>query len=114
MKLFEFASDIVDDIILILKNQKGSNNSVDSSGTVSYAALNNMLKNIGYGNVNYDDNTFSEIYDKSPEIQELVTDYDKDKIVLSTIKQPSEPLDKFDTSNSASVKKMASSSNPYK
>lgn len=114
MRLFEFASDIADDVVLILRNQMGTSNSSDTSGKVSYAALNNMLKNIGYGNVEYDSSTFTNLYDKNPEIQTLVSDYDENGIVLATKKQPEEKIDKFDIGNSPSVKKMASGSNPYK
>ncbi len=114
MRLFEFVSDIEDDIVLILRNQKGTSDSADSSGKIGYAALNNLLKNIGYGNVKYDENTFTDLYDKNPQIQELVSDYDKNGITLSTSKQPEEKTDKFQVGNSQSVKSMAARSNPYK
>lgn len=114
MRLYEFASDIADDIVLILRNRLGTSNSLDTSGNISYNAINNMLKNIGYGNVEYDENTFTNLYDKNPEIQALVSDYDKNGITLATKKQPEEKPDKFEVGNSPSVKKMAAGSNPYK
>jgi len=73
-----FASDL----ITLLRNQLGRGDSEDTSLVLTYPALSNMMKNMGYGEINAD--SFAKIYDDNPDLQKIVKSYNDEKIVLST------------------------------
>lgn len=93
MRLFEFSSnDVVDNLETILRQQIGRNNSKDSPLTLSHEALSNLLKNTGFS-IEVNQQVFQNIYDNNPDIQALIINFDKDKIVLATEIQSKKPED---------------------
>lgn len=82
MRLYEVADRFSSDLTTILRNLLGRGNAKYSSQHLTYFALSNLMKNLGYGAVSFED--FSKIYDDHPEIQTLVSDFDQDGITLST------------------------------
>lgn len=107
MRLFEVEDRFSNDLATVLRNVSGR------TDKLRYEALGNLLRNLGYGGIDY--KIFNQIYDNSPGIQELVSDFDQDGITLAssdnTPKQVDQQLDT--TGNSPSVKAMARSANPY-
>jgi hypothetical protein len=89
MRLFEVAGRFVDDLETILRNLiKGGNakkfsepNEKDNQ-TISYPALSQLLNNLGYGNVAFEQ--FAKIYDENPSIVPLIADYNEEFITLGT------------------------------
>lgn len=49
---------------------------------VSFSNLNNMLKNVGNSQFNFD--VFKAAYDQDPKLKNLVTNFDKEKIEFKT------------------------------
>lgn len=89
MRLFEVAGRFVDDLQTILRNlikggnaKKASEPSEKESQTISYPALSQLLNNLGYGNVAFEQ--FARIYDENPELQSLIADYNEEFITLGT------------------------------
>jgi hypothetical protein len=89
MRLFEVAGRFVNDLETILRNLiKGGNakkfsepNEKDNQ-TISYPALSQLLNNLGYGNVAFEQ--FARIYDENPGLQPLIADYNEEFITLGT------------------------------
>lgn len=82
MRLFEVANKYIDDLETVIRNLVGRSDSKDTSQHLSYQALSNIMKNMGYGMVNFED--FSRIYDENPTIQTLVKDFNNQGITLGT------------------------------
>jgi len=89
MRLFEVAGRFVDDLQTILRNlikggnpKKASEPNEKDSQTISYPALSQLLNNLGYGNVAFEQ--FARIYDENPELQPLIADYNEEFITLGT------------------------------
>lgn len=87
MRLFEVAGRFIDDLETLLRNQVKSGR--PSSPTepfekeavmLSYPALSQMLNNMGYGNINFDQ--FARIYDENPQLEPLIADYNQEYIIL--------------------------------
>lgn len=111
MRLFEVEDRFGNDLAMVLRNLLGRADATKSSIKLSFEAISNLIKNIGYGGIDYA--TFNKIYDTNPTIQAMVKDYDESGVELGTeVEKVPEPSE-FDTANSSSVKSMARSSNPY-
>lgn len=89
MRLFEVAGRFVDDLETILRNlvkggrpKKASEPNEKDNQTISYPALSQLLNNLGYGNVAFEQ--FARIYDENPELQPLIADYNEEFITLGT------------------------------
>jgi hypothetical protein len=89
MRLFEVAGRFADDLETILRNlikggnpKKASEPNEKDSQTLSYPALSQLLNNLGYGNVAF--NQFARIYDENPSIAALIADYNEEFITLGT------------------------------
>jgi hypothetical protein len=82
MRLFEVEDRFVGDLVTVLRNQLGRGDSERTSLVLTYPALSNIMKNMGYGEIDYD--VFQKLYDGNPELKKLVVNYDEDKISLST------------------------------
>lgn len=111
MRLFEVEDRFSNDLTMVLRNLLGRSDSKHSSIKLSYDALSNLIKNLGYGGINYA--TFNKVYDENPGIQAMVKDFNEAGIELGTeVEQQQEPTEP-DTGNSQTVKSMARSANPY-
>jgi len=94
MRLFEVEDRFTDDLITILRNLVGRSDSKHSPQSITYQALANMLKNLGYGEIDYDQ--FKGIYDNNPDLQAVIKNFNADGIELNTDiekeKPPSTPV----------------------
>lgn len=73
---------------------------------MTYPALSNIMKNMGYGEIDYD--AFQKLYDSNPDLKKLVHNYDEEKISLSTeIPPPGADTQKAGKATGPSVDAMA-------
>lgn len=86
MRLFEVEDRFIGDLVTVLRNQLGRGDSERTSLVLTYPALSNLMRNMGYGEIDYDG--FQKLYDANPELQKLVKNYSEDKVVLSTETPP--------------------------
>lgn len=115
MRLFEVASRFEDDLLTALHSVIGKRDSL----TLSYNAMSNILKNLGYGHIDY--RTFNHMYDTMPALQELVKDFNETHIELApsdssdekSEQTPASPEPESVTGNSSTVQSAARSANPY-
>lgn len=99
MRLYEVADRFASDLETVLRNLVGRSDSKYSKQHLSYFALSNLLKNLGYGAIRFED--FSRLYDETPAIQNLVADFNRDGITLGTEKDIQDVGSKTDMSMSA-------------
>ena len=95
MRLFEVADRFVDDLTTILRGLVGRGDAKHAPQQLAYPALSNMLANIGYGTMGFDQ--FSRVYDENPQVQELVADFDENGIVLGTKDKSEQGMDQMAT-----------------
>lgn len=109
MRLFEVEDRFAGDLEMVLRNLMGRSNQKHASLKLSYAAVSNMLKNMGYGAVDHEQ--FKKIYDANPSIQNIVRSFDDNTIMVSTeIEKEKEPeTPDAETGRSKSVDQMADS-----
>lgn len=112
MRLFEVAGRFVDDLQTILRNlikggnpKKASEPNEKDSQTISYPALSQLLNNLGYGNIAFEQ--FARIYDENPELQSLIADYNEEFITLGTDEEQ-QSTGKLEVPTGPSVDQMAS------
>ena len=89
----------------ILRNLVGRGDSKHAPQSLTYPALSNMLANMGYGEISYDQ--FKRIYDENPEIQPLIQNYNDQGIVLGTKTQADDDQPQMDVPTGKSVDQMA-------
>ena len=82
MRLYEVEDHFVSDLVVVLRNQLGRGDSERTSLVLTYPALSNIMKNMGYGEITYDE--FDKIYSSNEDLKKLVQNYDEEKVVLST------------------------------
>jgi hypothetical protein len=93
MRLYEVEDRFINDLILLLNNVIGGNDS-HSAGksedqmSISYPALNDLLINQGYSGIDYD--VLKKLYDKHRDLQKLIHDpqEDEQEIKLKTEADP--------------------------
>ena len=108
MRLFEVADRFVSDLETVLRNLVGRGDSKHAPQSLSYPALSNILKNMGYGGLGYDQ--FAKIYDENPQLTSLIRNYNDQGIVLGTKKEPAkDEKEPMDIPDGPSVDQMASS-----
>ena len=109
MRLFEVADSFASDLEMVLRNQMGRSNSKNSTLKLAWPALSNMMKNMGYGEI--DSQGFQKIFDGNPSLQAIVRDFDKTGIIVSTDIDNPEEDDQGDTPEPGgqTVDQMASS-----
>ena len=112
MRLFEVADHFSQDLVLVLRNMLGRANSGKSSKdkssmVINYDALSNIMKNMGYGEIDYDG--FAKLFDANPELKSVVKNFDEEEIVLSTDIQPPNDNQPQDVPPGPSVDQMAHS-----
>ena len=107
MRLFEVADHFAKDLEIVLRNLLGRSDTKKASMTLSYEALSNLMKNMGYGEVDY--NGFQKIYDSNPALKAVVKNFDDDGIVLSTDIEPPNDEAPIEVPAGPSVDQMAHS-----
>ena len=110
MRFFEFQDkDLKSALMNVLMNMKGDANDKNKASEISFDAVKNIMTNTGYPVFNYD--VFKKIYDQDEDLQNVVSDFDQDKIVIKTDKEAeNDPDMDFDNQGSTDkVKQMAKS-----
>ena len=104
-KTIELQSAVVNTLL----NLRGSADDADQTSEISFGALEQILKNTGYPQFNY--NLFKTLYDGSDTLKSVVDDFDQKKIILKTEKQAEKDpaMDLDDVGSTDTVKKMAQS-----
>ena len=85
MKLYEVDSNYVNALETVLRNLIGRSDSKHSAQTLSWDALNNLMKNTNGLGITYQ--IFSKLNDDNPGIASLISSFDQNKIELATKKQ---------------------------
>ena len=112
MRLFEVEDHFGSDLVLVLRNMMGRANTGKStkekaSMVLNYDALSNIMKNMGYGAIDYD--AFAKMYDSNPDLKSVVANFDADKVVLNTDVKAPDQNEPVDTPPGPSVDQMAHS-----
>ena len=82
MRLFEVEDSFARDLEMVLRNQMGRSNSKNSTLKLSYPALSNMMKNMGYGSVDFEG--FKKVVDSNPSLQGIIRDFNETEVIVST------------------------------
>ena len=107
MRLFEVEDRFASDLEMVLRNLMGRANEKGSPLEFSYDGLSSMMKNMGYGAIDY--NAFDRIYQSNPSVQAIIQNYDEDGIVVATDEVDPEEQEKIERPEGPSVDQMASS-----
>lgn len=107
MRLFEVADRFTDDLETVLRNILGRGDSKHAPQSLTYPALSNLLNNMGYGAISYEQ--FARIYDENPQIQALIGDFNDQGIVLGTDAQAANSQSPMQIPTGPSVDQMAHS-----
>ena len=88
---------------------KGDADEKDKPTDISMDAVKQIMSNTGYPAFNYD--VFKKIYDQDGDLKNVVSDFDKDKIIVKTDQdaQKDPAMDYDDQGSTDVVKKMARS-----
>jgi hypothetical protein len=103
------SQEIESAVMNTLTNLRGSADDAEQTSEISFGALEQILKNTGYPQFNY--NLFKSLYDRSNTLKSVVDDFDQEKVIIKTEKQAEkDPEMDFDGQGSTdTVKKMARS-----
>ena len=88
MRFFEFNksdTDLESALINILMNMKGDADEKEQASDISMDAVKQIMSNTGYPAFNYD--VFKRIYDAAGDLQNVVADFDNEKIVVRRTKR---------------------------
>ena len=112
MRLAEFQSsnkEIESALINTLTNLRGDADDRNTTAQISFDAVDKLMKNTGYHTFHY--NLFKKMYDKSQALQNVIKDFDQEKIIVKTEKDvEQDPQMDFDNQGSTDkVKQMAKS-----
>ena len=112
MRLHEFQStdkELESVLVNTLKNVSGDADDKNTSATLSFDAVKEIMRNTGYPAFNYD--LFKRLFDTGKILKNVVKDFDKEKIILKTDQDAAdEPEMDFDDQGSTDkVKQMAKS-----
>jgi hypothetical protein len=110
VRFFEFNNkDLKSALMNVLMNMKGDADEKNKSSEISFDAVKGIMSNTGYPAFNYD--VFKSMYDQDQDLQNVVADFDQDKIVIKTDKESeADPEMDFDNQGSTdTVKQMAKS-----
>ena len=96
-------------VVNTLTNLRGSADDADQTSEISFGALEQILKNTGYPQFNY--NLFKNLYNGSDTLKSVVDDFNQERIILKTEKQAEKDpaMDLDDVGSTDTVKKMARS-----
>ena len=106
MRFFEFNksdTDLESALINILMNMKGDADEKEQASDISMDAVKQIMSNTGYPAFNYD--VFKRIYDADGDLQNVVSDFDNEKIVVKT-DQEAEDNPEMDFDNQGSTDKV--------
>lgn len=81
MRLTE-VNDTNADLVLLMRNLVAQANSKNQPSYLSWAALNNLMQNVGEEQFDYD--SFKAAYDANPIVQNLVFQFDNRGVTLKT------------------------------
>ncbi len=110
MRFFEFNNkDLKSALMNVLMNMKGDADEKNKASEISLDAVKSIMSNTGYPAFNYD--VFKTLYDQDKDLQNVVADFDQDKIIIKTDKETEDdPEMDFDNQGSTDkVKQMAKS-----
>lgn len=107
MRLFEVEDHFANDLAVVLKNLIGRSNSKKEFATLSYEDLSTIMKNMGYGEIEYDE--FAKVFDSNPALKSVVKNFDENGIVLATEKDAPNDEEPVDVPPGPSVDQMAHS-----
>jgi hypothetical protein len=107
MRLFEVEDHFGNDLEMVLKNLIGRSDDKNASMTLSYEALSNIMRNMGYGKIDYDG--FAKVFDSNPSLKSVVKNFDDDGVVLSTETPAENDEEPVDVPAGPSVDQMAHS-----
>ena len=110
MRFYEFKDkDIKSALINVLMSMKGDADEKDQTSDISMDAVKQIMSNTGFPTFNYD--VFKTLYDQDQDLQNVVADFNQEKIVIKTDKEDQDnPEMDFDKQGSTDVvKKMAKS-----
>ncbi len=112
MRLYEFQKsdkELESALVNTLINVKGDADDKDQSAEISFDAVKEIMNNTGYPAFNYD--LFKRLYDNGETLENIVKDFDQEKIVLKTeADSEADPEMDFDNQGSTDkVKQMAKS-----
>jgi hypothetical protein len=107
MRLFEVADQFGNELELVLRNLLGRSNEKHASMKLSYEALSNLMKNMGYGKMDYQG--FDNVFKGNPSLKSVVKNYNEDGIILSTDVPPEDTGEPTDVPPGPSVDQMAHS-----
>jgi hypothetical protein len=82
MRLFEVEDHFSSDLESVLRNLLTKKAQV----ILTYEELSNLLKNMGYGPIDYDG--FAKIFDANPSLDAIVQNFNESGVILSTEKDP--------------------------
>jgi len=106
VRFFEFNksdTDLESALINILMNMKGDADEKEQASDISMDAVKQIMSNTGYPAFNYD--VFKRIYDADGDLQNVVADFDNEKIVVKT-DQEAEDKPEMDFDNQGSTDKV--------
>jgi hypothetical protein len=106
MRLFEVEDRFASDLEMVLRNVMGRSNQKGSPLQLSYEALSNLVKNMGYGAIDY--NGFQKLYDQNPSIQAIVKNFNDEGVEIATDVTEPEEQDDINRDEAPSVDQMAS------
>lgn len=107
MRLFEVEDRFASDLEMVLRNLMGRANKKGSPLEFSYDGLSSLMKNMGYGAIDY--NAFDRLYQSTPSIQAIIQNYNEDGIVVATDEIDPDEQEKIEKPEGPSVDQMASS-----
>jgi hypothetical protein len=82
MRLFEVEDRFVDDLVTILRNLRGRSDSKDAPAVFPYAAVNNLLQPLGYGELSK--MALVNLVKQHPDVNKEIKTFDDENIVLKT------------------------------
>ena len=113
MRFFEFQDpktvELQSAVVNTLNSIRGDANDAEQTTEISFAALEQIMKNTGYPQFNY--SLFKKMYDSSKTLKSVVGNFNQEKIVLNTEKTMAkdEPMNYGNQDSTDVVKKMAKS-----
>jgi len=93
MRLSEFSSGGLDELIILFRNQIQRANAEGSDAIFSWQAITNILKSSGH---NFDYESFKTMYDSNPMLKSVVKNFDGDGVTLKTDTSIDDNGDKVD------------------
>lgn len=103
MRLFEVEDRFANDFAMVLRNLRGRGDSQHAPQRLTYPAVNNLLKNLGYGEVN--PAVLADLVKQYPSLNDEIKSFDDDEIVLKS--EEDQEADATDVPPGPSVDQMA-------